>query len=269
MNPDQIAALQTLRVERTTSGVAHVAMAREQVLNAFDEQMIDEIEQSFRLLGADPQVRVIVLSGQGRMFSAGADLQWMKRASEASHHANLADARRFAAMLQRIAESPKPTIARIHGLAMAGGVGLACACDIAVASDDAQFSVGEVRLGILPSVIAPYLVNAVGRRQAMRLALTASRIGAAEALAIGLLHRVVPLAELDAAVDQFVADLLANGPIAVGEAKKLIAQLAVGPISAEVRELTAQTISRVRMTDEAREGFAAFLQKRPPAWNAR
>lgn len=262
-------SLTTLQVSIDGRGVARVEMAREQVLNAFDEVMIDEITKAFERLGIDPAVRVIVLAGKGRIFSAGADLQWMKRASEASQQANLDDARRFAAMLQRVDECPKPTIARIHGLAMAGGVGLACACDIALAGDDARFSVGEVRLGILPSVIAPYLVNAVGKRQARRLALTASRIGAAEALSIGLLHRVVPPGELDAAVDAAVDELLGNGPIALGEAKQLIAQLSVGPVTAEVRELTAQTISRVRMGDEAREGFAAFLDKRAPRWAQR
>jgi methylglutaconyl-CoA hydratase len=179
---------------------------------------------------------------------------------------NLADARRFAAMLARIDACPKPTVARVQGAALGGGVGLACACDIAIAADNASFSVSEARFGILPAVIGPYVVNAVGKRQARRLALTAARIGAAEASAIGLVQQVVAADALDAAVDATVAELLAGGPQAQREIKQLFAQLAVAPVTPEVVELTAQTISRVRGSDEAREGFAAFLGKRPAAW---
>ena len=154
----------------------------------------------------------------------------------------------------------------MQGLALGGGVGLAVACDIAVASEEAKFAVSEARFGILPAVIGPYVINAVGPRQAKRLALTASRIGAVQALALGLVHEVVALDELDGAVKRWVDELLANGPAAQGEIKALFAELEVGPVTPAVRELTAQTISRVRMTDEAREGFAAFLAKRPAAW---
>jgi methylglutaconyl-CoA hydratase len=161
-------------------------------------------------------------------------------------------------------------VARVQGAALGGGVGLTVACDIAVAADNASFSVSEAKFGILPSVIGPYVTNAVGKRQAQRLALTATRIQAAEALAIGLVQQVVPfapgLAELDAAVDAVVADLLVCGPQAQTEIKRLYAQMAVGPVTPEVRELTAQTIARVRGTEEAREGFAAFLAKRPAPW---
>jgi methylglutaconyl-CoA hydratase len=190
----------------------------------------------------------------------------MQRASQATREWNVEDARRFAAMLARIEACPKPTVARLQGAALGGGVGLACACDVALAADDASFSVSEARFGILPAVIGPYVTNAVGKRQARRLALTTARIGAVEALTIGLVQQVVPLADLDAAVDKTVADLLAGGPDAQREIKALFAQLPVGPITPEVRELTAQTIARVRGSDEAREGFAAFLAKRPPNW---
>jgi methylglutaconyl-CoA hydratase len=190
----------------------------------------------------------------------------MRRAAAASEAANLADAERFAAMLQAVAACPKPTLARIQGLALGGGVGLACACDIAVASSEAKFAVSEARLGILPAVIGPYLINAVGLRQARRLALTAGRFGAAEALQMGLLHDVVAPDLLDQTVEQWVGELLASGPQAQREIKHLFAQLAVGPVSAEVRALTAQTIARVRGGPEAREGFAAFVDKRPAAW---
>jgi methylglutaconyl-CoA hydratase len=211
-------------------------------------------------------VRVIVLAGEGRHFSAGADLQWMQRASTASREWNLQDARRFAGMLWRIASSPKPVVARIQGAALGGGVGLACTCDVAVAADNASFSVSEAKFGILPAVIGPYVTNAVGKRQALRLALTTARIGAAEALAMGLVQQVTTLDGLDAAVDAVVKDLLAGGPQAQREIKTLFAQLEVGPVTEEVRELTAQTISRVRGTDEAREGFDAFLTKRSANW---
>lgn len=258
----------SLAITTRTPGVAQVTMSRLSVFNAFDEAMIAELDAAFALLQDDVAVRVIVLAGQGKHFSAGADLQWMQRASQATLEWNLEDARRFASMLARIEACPKPTVARVQGAALGGGVGLACACDIAVAADNASFSVSEARFGILPAVIGPYVTNAVGKRQARRLALTTARIGAAEALAMGLVQQVVPATELDNAVDGVAAQLLAGGPNAQREIKRLFAQLAVGPITAEVRELTAQTISRVRGTDEAKEGFAAFLGKRPPNWES-
>lgn len=257
---------ETLVITPRGPGVALLTMSRPAVFNAFDEQMIAELDAAFARLVDDAAVRVIVLAGSGKHFSAGADLQWMQRASQASHEWNLDDARRFAGMLSRIESCPKPTVARVQGAALGGGVGLAAACDIAIAADNASFSVSEAKFGILPAVIGPYVTNAVGKRQAKRLALTTERIVAAEALAIGLVQRVVALAELDAAVDAVVDNLLAGGPNAQREIKQLFAQLDVGPITAEVRELTAQTISRVRGSDEAREGFAAFLGKRPARW---
>ncbi|QPF75849.1 enoyl-CoA hydratase/isomerase family protein [Roseateles sp. DAIF2] len=256
--------METLTIETDARGVARVTMNRPEVFNAFNEAMIADLAAAFERLTADPAVRLIVLAGSGKAFSAGADLQWMKRASEATQAANVEDARRFATMLQRIAECPKPTLARVQGLALGGGVGLAAACDIALATPDAKFAVSEARFGILPAVIGPYVVNAVGPRQARRLALTASRIPAAEAQTLGLVQEVAE--DIDAALERWIAELLLNGPAAQGEIKALFAQLEVGPITPEVRELTAQTIARVRMTDEAKEGFAAFLAKRPAAW---
>ena len=258
--------MDTLRIHTRAPGVAQVTMARPAVFNAFDEAMIAELDAAFAQLEADPAVRVIVLAGEGRHFSAGADLQWMQRASEASLDWNLADARRFAGLLARIERCAKPTVARVQGAALGGGVGLTCVCDLAIAADNASFSVSEARFGILPSVIGPYVTNAVGKRQARRLALTTERIGAAEALALGLVTRVVAADALDAAVDEAVAQLLAGGPNAQREIKALFAQLHEGPVTDTVVELTAQTIARVRGSDEAREGFAAFLGKRPAAW---
>ena len=256
----------TLTISNRAPGVAQVTMARPEVFNAFDEAMIADLTRAFTQLGADPSVRVIVLAAAGKHFSAGADLQWMQRASTASLQWNLEDARRFAAMLACIADCPKPTLARIQGAALGGGLGLACACDIAVAADNASFAASEARFGILPAVIAPYLVNAVGLRQARHLALSATRITAAQALSLGLVQQVVALEQIDGAVDATLTELLAGGPDAQREIKQLYAQLEVGPVSAKVRELTAQTISRVRGTAQAREGFAAFLEKRTAHW---
>lgn len=256
----------TLKLSTRSPGVAQLTMARPAVFNAFDEAMIGGLDAAFATLIADNTVRVIVLAAEGKHFSAGADLQWMQRASTATLDWNLQDARRFAAMLARIEAAPKPTVARIQGAALGGGVGLVCACDIAVAADNASFSVSEAKFGILPAVIGPYLTNAVGKRQAKRLALSTERIGAHEALAMGLVHKVLPADDIDAGVDATVAALLAGGPDAHREIKQLFAQLEVGPITPAVIELTAQTISRVRGTDEAREGFAAFLAKRPADW---
>lgn len=264
-----MAAFTTLAVTERAAGVAQVTMSRPAVFNAFDEAMIGELDAAFAQLADDPAVRVIVLAGAGKHFSAGADLQWMQRASAATREWNLDDARRFAAMLYRIESCPKPTLARVQGAALGGGVGLAAACDIAIAADNAAFSVSEAKFGILPAVIGPYVTNAVGRRQAKWLALTTARIDAARALAIGLVQQVTPPDGLDAAVDATVRELLAGGPDAQREIKQLFGRLEVGPITPEVRELTAQTISRVRGTAEAREGFDAFLNRRPANWSPR
>lgn len=258
--------MQTLKITRPTPGVAQVTMARPAVYNAFDELMIDELDAAFKALGQAGDVRVIVLAGEGRAFSAGADLQWMQRAAQSSVERNLADGRRFATMFNTIDTCPKPTVAKVQGLALGGGVGLVCACDIAIAAEEARFAISEARFGILPSGIGPYVVNAIGKRQARRLALTTQRIDAAEALAIGMVHQVVAADALDAAVDAVVHDLLAGGPQAQAEIKALYAHLEVGPVTPAVLELTAQTISRVRGGDEAREGFDAFLSKRPAKW---
>ncbi len=258
----------TIAVVQSQSGAATVTMSRPAVFNAFDELMISELDQAFEQLILDPKVRVIVLAGDGKHFSAGADLQWMQRASQATQDWNLQDARKFAAMLARIESCPKPTVARVQGAALGGGVGLVAACDMAIAASNASFAVSEAKFGILPAVIGPYVTNAVGKRHAKRLALTTTRIPAEEALMMGLVQKVVPLESLDPAVEAMVHELLASGPMAMREIKQLFGQLEVGPITDEVRELTVQTISRVRGSDEAKEGFAAFLSKRPPSWMA-
>ncbi|MGB1310164.1 MAG: enoyl-CoA hydratase-related protein [Leucothrix sp.] len=257
---------ESLQLTVRAPGVMQITMARPDIFNAFDETMIAELDQAFAQCVADDNVRVIVLAGEGKHFSAGADLKWMQRASEASVEWNLEDARTFAGMLGRIDACPKPVVARVQGVALGGGAGLVCACDIAIAADNASFAVSEAKFGIIPAVISPYVLNAIGKRQARRLALTTTRIRAAEALDISLVHEVATLDDLDKAVDQTVTELLAGGPDAQREIKALFAQMEVGPVTDDVRELTAQTISRIRGTDEAREGFAAFLGKRPARW---
>ena len=251
---------------RKEGGICRIIMSRPDVFNAFDETMIVELDQAFAAAIEDKTTRVLVLAGEGKHFSAGADLKWMQRASEASQEWNLEDARRFAAMLHRIETCPKPTVARVQGVALGGGVGLICACDIALAAENASFAVSEAKFGILPSVIGPYLNNAVGTRQAKFLALTTSRIRAEEALRMGLIQATVPLRALDGAIEALVADLLVGGPIAQREIKALFGAFHAGEITADVRELTAQTISRVRGTEEAKEGFRAFFEKRKANW---
>jgi methylglutaconyl-CoA hydratase len=260
------AAKATLRIERVAS-VLRIEMARAEIHNAFDEVMIAELDAAFARAGEDDALRVIVLAGEGKSFSAGADLAWMKRQSEASPAANLDDARRFASMLRRIADCPKPTIARVHGAVMGGGVGLACACDFTIADEGARFAVTEARFGLAAAVIAPYLIAAVGRRHARRLAMSTAQIGASQALAIGLVHEAVAPERLDAAVAHLAAQLRASGPRAIAEIKALYARLPPAPVTDATLELTAQTIARIRHTDEAREGFAAFLEKRPARWS--
>lgn len=258
---------ETLQVHTDTRGVATLTMHRPERFNAFDEALIDALHRAVQACAARPEVRVLVLAGAGKHFSAGADIAWMRRAAAAPETVNRADAEQFAAMLAALAACPKPTVARVQGLALGGGVGLACACDIAIAAEDAQFAVSEARFGILPAVIGPYVIRAAGPRQAQRLALMAHRIDAAEALRLGLVQQTVPAEALDAAVQATLTELLASGPQAQSEIKSLFAQLRPGEFGPDTQQLTAHTIARVRATAEAREGFAAFTDKRPPAWS--
>lgn len=247
-------------------GVATVTLNRPKVLNAFDESLILQLTETFDRLAKDPAVRIVVLASVGRSFCAGADIGWMQRAASNDLEANLDDARAFATMMATVDKFPKPVVARIQGPAYGGGVGLACAADIAIASTKARFSISEAKFGILPSVIGPYVMNAVGPRQARRLALTCSLIDATEAVGLGLIHQAVEEEHLDAAIEACVKDLLAAGPQAQRQIKQLFAQLHVGPVTGEVQELTAQTIARVRATEEARVGFSSFVDKCPPPW---
>ncbi len=215
---------ETLAIERR-GAVATIWMDRPEVFNAFNEQLIAELATACAELDADATVRVVVLAGRGKHFSAGADLNWMRRASDSTEAENLADSRKFAAMLRALSGLSKPTIARVQGAALGGGTGLTAACDMAIAADDASFATSEVKFGIIPAVISPYVLRAIGPRHALRYFQSAERFGAAEAKAMGLVNEVVPLAELDAAVERLVQALLACGPQAQLAAKQLIAAL--------------------------------------------
>ena len=257
----------TLEIERDAT-LAIIWMNRPEVFNAFDEQLIADLADACARLNDDPEVRVVVLAGRGRHFSAGADLNWMKRAAGYGHEENLADARRFAAMLQRLATMDKPTIARVQGAALGGGTGLAAACDMAIAGDDAQFATSEVKFGIIPAVISPYVLRAIGPRQALRYFQSGEKIDAGQALALGLVNQVVTADRLDTAVRELATALTVGGPQAQQAAKELIGAIHGQPIDATTAEATAQRIARQRATAEARDGIAAFLEKRPPAWLA-
>ncbi len=256
---------ETLEITRE-GGVATLWMNRPDVHNAFNEQLIAELTVACRALDADDSVRVMVLAGRGKSFSAGADLNWMRRAADASVEENLHDARKLAGMLRTLAEMQKPTIARVHGAALGGGMGLASACDICIAGEGAVFATSEVKFGIIPSAISPYVIRAIGARQAHRYFQTAERISAARAADLGLAHEAVPTELLDVTVQGVVTALLQGGPRSQAAAKDLIRAVADRPVSDEVVEDTARRIATLRATPEAKEGLAAFLDKRPAAW---
>ncbi len=249
-----------------TRSIATVTVNRPEVRNAFNEEVIAELTAVFMALAERDEVRCIVLAGSGAAFCAGADLNWMKRMADYSRDENIADAQALARMLRVVYTCPKPTIARIQGDVYAGGTGLAAACDIAVASDVAQFCLSEVRLGLIPATISPYVIRAMGARAAHRYFLTAERFSAAEAHRIGFVHEVVTADKLDAKVDEIARMLVQNGPGAMKACKQLVHDVAGHDISAGLIERTALAIADIRVSDEGREGVQSFLQKRKPGW---
>ena len=256
---------ETVEIE-DNKGVATIWMNRPDVHNAFNAQVIADLTNAFRTLAAMDSVRIVILAGRGKSFSAGADLHWMKAAGEASFEANLDDARRLTAMLRTLAELTKPTIARVQGAALGGGMGLAAASDICVASTKASFATSEVKFGIIPSAISPYVVRAIGARQSARYFQTAERIDARRAHEIGLVHEMVDDERLDVAIAEIVGALRVGGPKAQTAAKSLIRGVADRPIDDALVEETAHRIAVLRATPEAKEGLAAFLTKRPAHW---
>lgn len=256
---------QALQIE-LSGPVATLWMNRPDLHNAFDETLIAELTAACVALNEDNDVRIVILAGRGKSFSAGADLNWMKRAANNGLDDNLNDARALAHMLRTLAEMKKPTIARIQGAALGGGMGLAAACDIAVASTKAVFATSEVKFGIIPSAISPYVLRAIGARQAYRYFQSAERIDAHRALDIGLVHETVEPEQLDTKISEIVDSLLQGGPLSQAAAKDLIRTVNGRPINDTLVDDTAHRIAHLRATPEAREGIAAFLDKRQPSW---
>jgi methylglutaconyl-CoA hydratase len=248
------------------TGIAMITLNRPEVHNAFNETLIAELTAALRGLGADATVRAVVLAGAGASFCAGADLNWMKKMATFSRAQNVADALALADMLMILNQLPKPTIARVHGAALGGGVGLVACCDIAIGTPDAVFALSEARLGLIPATISPYVAEAIGVRAARRLFLTAERFSAAEAFRLGLLHDLAAAGELDRRIDTVLGLLVKAGPGAQAACKTLLRAVAHRPIDAAVIADTAERIATVRSSAEGKEGIAAFLAKRSAAW---
>jgi methylglutaconyl-CoA hydratase len=258
----------TIEVERTPAGIGWVWLNRPDVRNAFNDAMIAELTPAFDALERDAGVRAVVLAGRGPVFCAGADLHWMKKMAGYTFEQNYEDALGLARMLHALRALRKPTVARVQGHAFAGGMGLVAACDVAIAARGAEFCVSEVKLGLIPAVISPYLIAAMGERAARRYMLTAERFGAEEAHRIGFVHACVAPAELDPTIDELAGHLLAGGPAAHAATKDLIRAVAGRPVSEGLIADTATRIAATRASVEGREGIQSFLEKRKPAWTA-
>jgi methylglutaconyl-CoA hydratase len=254
-----------LTVEKK-GAVAFVWLDRPDVRNAFDDALISALKENLEALNSDPSVRALVLGGRGPAFCAGADLNWMKRMATYSYEENLADANALAGMLAMLDRMAKPTIARVHGPAFAGGTGLVAACDIAVGTPEAKFCFSEAKLGLSPATISPHVIRAIGERAARRYFLTAEVFDAAEAYRLGLLTALVPAAELDAAIDSLLKHLVAGGAQALARIKELVQAVANHPVDDALVAETAKRIAEIRVSPEGREGIASFLEKRKPSW---
>jgi methylglutaconyl-CoA hydratase len=247
-------------------GIATITLNRPEVRNAFNDEVIAEITATIAEYEARPEVRCIILAGNGPSFCAGADLNWMKRMASYSYEENMDDARALAQMLRVLYRCEKPTIARVQGDAYAGGMGLVAACDIAIALDTANFCLSEVKLGLIPATISPYVIRAMGPREAHRYFLTAERFNAAEAHRIGFVHEVVKSDQLDAKVSEIAQSFIVAGPAAVKACKALVQDVAGEEIDHALIERTVKGIADIRVSDEGREGIQSFLAKRKPNW---
>jgi methylglutaconyl-CoA hydratase len=254
-----------LQIERR-GPAAWLWMNRPELRNALNDLVLNSISNSLQKLEKDTSCRVIVLAGRGQAFCAGGDLSRMEQAAKATKAKSKLEAGRFAKLLYRMHTYPKPLIARVHGPAYAGGMGLVAACDLVVAAEEAEFCLPEVRIGLVPAMISPYIVRAMGEQQARRYVLTGERFGAREAQRIGFVHECVTAAELDARVEKFAAQLAQAGPQALARAKKLLAKVAQAPISPVLAAHTAGVLADVRAGAEAGEGIRSFLEKRKPGW---
>ena len=256
----------SLELRRPSAHVAEIWLNRPEMRNAFNDEVIAELRAAFEQVGADPEVRVVVLAAHGKSFCAGADLNWMRRMADYTREENLADAAKLAEMLRVLYTCPKPTIARVQGDVYAGGTGLVAACDMAVSVDTAGYCLSEVKLGLIPATVSPYVVRAMGPRAAHRYCLTAERFDAAEALRIGFVHAVVPAEALDAKVAELAQALVNAGPAAVKACKRLVQDVAEREIDAALIASTVAGIADIRASAEGREGVQSFLHKRAPAW---
>jgi methylglutaconyl-CoA hydratase len=259
------ATFTTIEIERN-GALAIVWLNRPTVRNAMNGTMVAELTRAFDALERDDAVRAVVIGARGEAFCAGADLQWLEKVAGFSAAENLADAEATVAMLAKLAAMTKPTIARVHGAAFAGGLGLVAAADIAVAAHGAEFCVAEVRLGLVPATFAPYVLDAIGPRAALRYFLTAERFDASEAYRIGLVQELAPAEELDGTINALLGHLVQGSPQALGRAKALIRAVAGRPVTAELRALTARTMAEARAAADGREGVRAFLERRRAAW---
>lgn len=250
----------------TRDEIAHVTLARPDVRNAFNADLIAKLAVTFERLGRDPDVRAIVLRGEGKTFCGGADIGWMRGSLDLSRPENLADAKKMSEMFRTIDRTPKPVIAAIQGAALGGGAGLAAVCDIVICAGDAVFGFTEVKLGIIPAVISPFVLSKIGVSNARALFLTGQRFDAERARAIGLVHEVVAQDDLDAAVGRIITEIRSAGPGAIAAAKRLVERMRETPYDGS-RDITAEAIAEQRTTPEGQEGLRAFLERRPPHWN--
>lgn len=250
------------------NGIATVVLNRPEVHNAFDPAMVEQLTRRLRELEAEPAVRCVVLRGAGKSFCAGADIEHMKKSATDTRSRNFRAAQHSARMFQTLNGLRKPTLAVVRGAVRGGGVGLVAACDIAVAARGATFRLSEVRLGIIPAMISPYLISAIGQRMARRYMLSGEEFDATEAYRIGLVHEIAEEKELDASIARLLAHLRAGGPAALAATKELVPLSAPAPLEPALVDETARRIAAIRATPEAQEGLAAFLEKRQPVWLA-
>lgn len=247
-------------------GVGRVSLNRPNIHNAFDDIMVGQLTKAFLQMDDDDSVRVMILEAQGKNFCAGGDLNWMKRMAKNSHAENLEDAQALANMLRCLNTLSKPSIARVQGAAYGGAVGLVSCCDIAVGTNSARFCLSEVKIGLMPATISPYVIAAIGQRASRRYFLSAEVFDAQRALHIGLLGEVVDDAQIDEVIQSITNSILANGPCAVAAAKQLVFDVAQKPIEESLIADTSSWIAAIRSSDEGQEGLSAFLEKRPPVW---
>lgn len=260
------ALISSLDIRRPSQHVAEVWLNRPDVRNAFNDDVIAELTQTFKTLSNDKDLRAIVLAAHGKAFCAGADLNWMRAMSGYSWDENFADAKNLADMLWTLDQCPVPIVGRIQGDCYAGGMGLAAVCDVLIASDNVTFCLSEARLGLLPGTISPYVVRAMGTQAAKRYMVTAERFSATQAHAMGMVHELCSLETLDAKVAETVSTLCGNGPQALRACKQLVQDVADKPIDEALRTETARRIADIRASDEGKEGLQSFLQKRPAQW---